>query len=136
MYNYPYKSDVLDNLNLDNLPIVKYKISMWIEHAPTTVPFPHGCVLEGELNVLYRKHEYNFLLVCYVQVKHIKRVCIWKFIPTFFHTIIDIAFVFLSMKPEWTMFFIDINLIFLTTILSQYGFPNNFVMIFKLALMF
>lgn len=95
MYNYPYKPELLDNLNLDNLPIVKYKISMWIEHAPTTVPFPHGCVLEGELNVLYRKHEYNFLLAWffYVQVEHIKRVCICTFIPTFLHIIIDIALV-------------------------------------------
>lgn len=48
----------------------------------------------------------------YVQVEHNKRVCICTFIPTFFHTLIDFSFVFLSMKPEWTMFFIAINLCF------------------------
>lgn len=47
MYNYPYKPEFLDNLSLANLPIVKYKTSMWIELAPTTVPFPHGCVFRG-----------------------------------------------------------------------------------------
>lgn len=51
MYNYLYKFELLDNFNLDNLLIVKYKISMWIEYVFIIVLFLYGGVLDGELKV-------------------------------------------------------------------------------------
>lgn len=55
MYNYQKKHEFFANHNLAKLPIVKYKISMWIEHAPTTVPFPHECVFKGRTNSFVQK---------------------------------------------------------------------------------
>lgn len=54
-HNHPNKPEFFSNLSLDNLPIVKYKTSMWIEHAPTTVPFPHGGVFRGRTKSCVQK---------------------------------------------------------------------------------
>lgn len=54
-HNHPKKPEFFSNLSLDNLPIVKYKTSMWIEHAPTTVPFPHGGVFRGRTKSCVQK---------------------------------------------------------------------------------